>query len=90
MHPPYCLRPPAWRRAGRLPGAVPLARAPPVTWLAPRRGATRDGNGKGRVRVKHLPGRWYTRLSLVYPYPPNVMGKNPYPYPQDNRIPAEY
>jgi hypothetical protein len=46
-------------------------------------GATcRDGNGQGRVRVKHLPARWHTRLSLVYPYPLNVTGKNPYPYPQ--------
>jgi hypothetical protein len=42
---------------------------------------TRDGNGQGRVRVKHLPARWHTRLALLYPYPPNVMGKNPYPYP---------
>jgi hypothetical protein len=41
----------------------------------------RDGNGQGRVRVKHLPTRWHTRLSLSYPYPPNVTGTNPYPYP---------
>jgi hypothetical protein len=41
----------------------------------------RDGNGQGRVRVKHLPARWHTRLFILYPYPPNVTGKNPYPYP---------
>jgi hypothetical protein len=53
-----------------------------TTVVAFRRGVTgRDGNGQGRVRVKHLPTRWHTRLSLLYPYPPNVMGKNPYPYP---------
>jgi hypothetical protein len=47
----------------------------------------RDGNGQGRVRVKHLPVRWHTRLSLLYPYPPNITGKNsyPYPYPQGTR-----
>jgi hypothetical protein len=45
----------------------------------------RDGSGQGRVRVKYLPARWHTRLSLLYPYPPNVTGKNPYPYPQGTR-----
>jgi hypothetical protein len=48
-----------------------------------------DGNGQGRVRLKYLPARWHTRLSLLYPYPPNVTGKNPYPYPypQGKRYP---
>jgi hypothetical protein len=48
-----------------------------------------DGNRQGRVRLKHLPARWHTRLSLLYPYPPNVTGKNPYPYPypQGKRYP---
>jgi hypothetical protein len=45
----------------------------------------RDANEQGRVRVKHLPAHWHTRLSLLYPYPPNVMGKNPYPYPYPQR-----
>jgi hypothetical protein len=45
------------------------------------RGGSRDDNGQGRVRVKHLPTRWHTRLSLLYPYPSNVTGKNTYPYP---------
>jgi hypothetical protein len=45
----------------------------------------RDGNGQGRVRVKHLPARWHTCLALLYPYPPNVTGKNTYPYPQGTR-----
>jgi hypothetical protein len=48
----------------------------------PRTLLDRDGNGQGRVRVNHLPTRWHTCLSLVYPYPSNVTGKNPYPYPQ--------
>jgi hypothetical protein len=49
--------------------------------------STRDGNGLCRVRVKHLPARWHTRLALLYPYPPNVTGKNPYPCPQGKRYP---
>jgi hypothetical protein len=50
-------------------------------------GLNRDGNGRGKVSVKHLPARWHTRLALLYPYPSNVTGKNPYPYPypQDTR-----
>jgi hypothetical protein len=44
--------------------------------------------GRGRVRVKHLPACWHTRLSLLYPYSPNVTGKNP--YPQGKRVPDGY
>jgi hypothetical protein len=56
--------------------------------LGVRAPPSRDGNGQGRVRVKHLPARWHTRLSLLYLYPPNVTGKNP--YPQGKMVPDGY
>jgi hypothetical protein len=70
------------RRRGR------MAASPPASRPRPWRSAASNlevapwySNGQGRVRVKHLPTCWHTHLSLLYPYPPNVTGKNPYPYP---------
>jgi hypothetical protein len=67
------------RRAVRIPRFA--SQCPSRVSLLVASEGSRDGNTQGRVRVKHLPARWHTRLSLLYPYPPNVTGKNPYPYP---------
>jgi hypothetical protein len=57
-------------RAGS-PRGIPLAEGGGlVPW-------TRDGNGQGRVRIKHLA---YPSNSFV-PLPAKCNGKNPYPYP---------